>query len=224
MGYMNREDRLTLVGGILEFVSSSPKTNSEIINQLKLTKEITTYLCKKLLRAGLLVKNSGERVTYSRTDKQYDDRSLRKAMGYNIADEVVYVECTLCEESKPRITKREGKKTRNTSPDGRVWSGRRCPDCLADSYTKLDTIQMTTKKCREEGCNNFLPATRYFKCLDCQPELPSVNDDFIYHTAAASVGALMELDGQFFDTDTEFNSKRWGKEVENEETENDEDE
>jgi hypothetical protein len=39
-------------------------------------------------------------------------------------------------------------------------------------------VEMTKRKCRQ--CGDFLPATRYFKCLTCEPELPSIDDDFIY--------------------------------------------
>lgn len=37
---------------------------------------------------------------------------------------------------------------------------------------------LTKRKCRQ--CSKFLPASRYFNCHTCQPELPSVNEDFIF--------------------------------------------
>ncbi len=45
-------------------------------------------------------------------------------------------------------------------------------------------VKMTTRKCRD--CECLLPESRYFKCFDCQPELPSFDDGFLYHGADIS--------------------------------------
>ncbi len=37
---------------------------------------------------------------------------------------------------------------------------------------------MKERLCR--GCKTKLPATRYFRCMKCQPETSSLNDDYIY--------------------------------------------
>jgi hypothetical protein len=31
-------------------------------------------------------------------------------------------------------------------------------------------------------CKKELPASRYFKCIKCQPELSSTNEDYIFET------------------------------------------
>ena len=30
------------------------------------------------------------------------------------------------------------------------------------------------------SCKTLLPVERYFECFTCKPELPSIDDDFIY--------------------------------------------
>lgn len=46
-------------------------------------------------------------------------------------------------------------------------------------------IRMTKRKCRD--CNAFLPESRYFKCFTCQPELPSNDDNFLYHGISSAM-------------------------------------
>lgn len=43
---------------------------------------------------------------------------------------------------------------------------------------EIEVDPKTTRKCR--SCQDFLPASRYFKCYKCEPELGLVDDDFIY--------------------------------------------
>lgn len=47
------------------------------------------------------------------------------------------------------------------------------------------------RSCRE--CGTGLPTTRYFKCYDCQPELSSLDDDYIYH-GLDSEGIMDDMD------------------------------
>lgn len=39
---------------------------------------------------------------------------------------------------------------------------------------------MITRHCR--SCKAVLPASRYFNCLTCKPELDDVQDEFIYES------------------------------------------
>jgi hypothetical protein len=46
------------------------------------------------------------------------------------------------------------------------------------TYHKFVTDPITERKCRE--CQCFLPASRYFKCYQCEPKLKSIDEDFMY--------------------------------------------
>lgn len=65
---------------------------------------------------------------------------------------------------------------------------------------------VTNRKCR--GCSKFLPESRYFNCLECQPELPDINEDFLYITDD-------DLDIDWFDAPSKKESERLVELLEN---------
>ncbi len=114
--------------------------------------------------------------------------------------------------SKPSINKiRE----RFISMDGRIKRHKKDlegPE-LAQALTK--------RKCRE--CSQFLPATRYFKCETCQPNLPTLDDDYIYGEDFQWGSEDDEIFlGYPLDTETFSSDYRLGKDWEKDELETDE--
>lgn len=87
--------------------------------------------------------------------------------------ETAIVLCKVCRLPKPRKKVSKNKYISETS--GKEWHYTTCPDCMVRTIDKA-----TKRKCRD--CSKYLPASRYFKCYICQPELPDIDDDFIYES------------------------------------------
>lgn len=55
------------------------------------------------------------------------------------------------------------------------------------TYHKFIADPITERKCKE--CKCFLPASRYFKCYECEPKLRSIDEDFLYTENATRWGS-----------------------------------
>jgi len=89
------------------------------------------------------------------------------------------IQCSLCLETKTREAKLNEKGGRYyIEPSTNLqWKGRTCPECV--NFKDVEpTVELSTRKCRD--CKKFLTSDRYFKCIECQPTLHSIQDDFIY--------------------------------------------
>jgi hypothetical protein len=114
--------------------------------------------------------------------------------------------CSICDEEKQREKK--------TLPDGKTiyvipntmieWgtkvpigdksfvAGHVCPDCVVLKDLMDDPIPLLVRMCVE--CSKELTPDRYFKCYACQPELPIVDEDWIFEDTDDS-----DIDEQFFE-------------------------
>jgi hypothetical protein len=91
------------------------------------------------------------------------------------------IECKVCGEVLPRMSMftDQGKRYFVHPETKLMWLGRTCPECIAMGDSLGEHLEkLTGRKCRDCGC--FLTQSRYFKCHQCQPTLPSMDDEYIY--------------------------------------------
>lgn len=75
-----------------------------------------------------------------------------------------------------------------------VWKKNVCPECVAIWNTLDDpNKKLTQRKC--DMCSCFLPSSRYYNCENCEPNLPNINEDFMYENSPD-----MDIDEEFFET------------------------
>ena len=113
------------------------------------------------------------------------------------------VECTICNESKQVEIKKVGNLEHYFIPNTMIqWAdkvpigdksflkGNVCPDCV-DLQEILDdpNVEYSDRKCKT--CKALLTKDRYYECYLCKPELPLVDDDFIFeHTDDSDIDEL----------------------------------
>lgn len=178
---MGKKKRVALAKEMLNQLSDKPKSLSELAGILNEKRTAVAYVSKQLKEAGLLRVVAGPLGGVIRK-KVPTESQLLQALGYYSAPKPFI--CDLCEEKKVRIKERSetSAKVYFVDTEGKRWNGLTCPDCVeldnSVAYGQALKLHLTTRKCRE--CGTFLTKDRYFNCIDCMPELPNMDDDYIY--------------------------------------------
>lgn len=174
--YLTKDQRVELTVKFVNLLTDKPQSLQSLAEQLGKTRDNLWHLFKKLKEAKVIQVSMGIYGGITRkADVDYSEAAIREVLGYAKIKEIDN-KCRICKERKPKLSVE-----RNFYVDdkNRRWAGRKCPDCAAVEHKKLEPVKITHRKCRDCGCN--LPITRYFKCHNCQPELPNMDDDFIYY-------------------------------------------
>lgn len=208
MGYPTREERIALAVAFVNQLTDQPQSLDKIAKALGKTKSNCSQIYFRLKKAGLIIMVPRNPRGIKRVPgKVVTEADVIKAFAYTRPGDSQLVECRGCNEKKKRIAI-AGTTMYYVDDKGSRWYGRMCPECKADTYVTATKETITSRKCR--SCPNFLPASRYFHCYLCQPELPSVDDDYIYEGGGGmdifdnSVMGIVPTDIGFY---AEFSSK-----------------
>lgn len=178
---MGKKKRVALAKEMISQLSNKPKSLTELSEALNEKRTVVAYVSRQLKEAGLLKVVTGPTGGIMRK-KEPSEVELLQALGYYSAPKPF--QCDLCDEKKARIKEKSPTSSKVYFVDaaGKRWDGFTCPDCVeidnTVAYGKALTLHLSTRKCRE--CNKFLTKDRYFNCIDCMPELSSMDDDYIY--------------------------------------------
>lgn len=200
MGYPTREERLSLAVAFVNQLTDVPQSLESIAKALGKTKSNCSQVYYRLKKAGLiLMTNRSPRGIRKVPDRVVTQEDIVKAFGYTRPGDSQLVTCVGCGEKKKRFAV-AGVTMYFVNEKGSRWYGKNCPECKAHTYVTATKEATTNRKCR--SCNGYLPASRYFQCYVCQPELPLVDDDFIYEGGDSS--SLDDLSSSLVATDAGF--------------------
>ncbi len=196
MGYMSRTMRVDVTMEFLSMLTDEPQSLGSLAERLGHSRDTLWHIFKRLKKANLIEVYVGSNGGIKKKHGiECDKLRVQEVFGYPILDRVKEVRCHVCRLVETRILKeRKAGATSYVDEEGRRWVGMKCPDCVMMLNCKLVEEPLTSRKCSD--CSKFLPRSRYFKCLECQPVLPLVDDEYIYHG-----------------TDTSFDpsDEEWGK-------------
>jgi biotin operon repressor len=196
MGYISRSERVELTVQLLGLLTEQPQSLESVATRLGKTRDNLWHIFLKLKKAKMIQVLMGPKGGIKRSPNlEYTEYSIRDLFGYNKQEQEQRVLCTFCDTVKDRIfVHSDGGKFVYVDKDNRRWKGRKCPECCYEESNKYVPDVMTSRKCRNKSCRAPLPASRYFDCYDCKPELPSVDEDYLYHGVVHTVSGEFESD------------------------------
>lgn len=181
MGYLSRQERVDLTLALLKKLNDQPQTLSTLATELGKSRDVLWHVFKRLKKAKMVDVIVGiHGGIKAKPGASYDEAAVRTALGYSKPAKFHTVECNLCDEKKKRkLLMNEFGKAVFIDERERKWAGKKCPDCVELALAEPNNT--SCRKCR--SCGNFLPASRYFKCYECQPSSIDIDDDYTYHLA-----------------------------------------